>query len=150
MLKLYLSYLIVGIFLFLMTLFIWGLSGGVIGLWPYISLFSSLILFTTASVFALYKPKVAAIIGLVTTLGLLQFVWFVVKEIFRGSLNAFGAAIVCLLVWYFATIITSAIIVLKRQSVGIVKVNKLLLWILSVVPPALFVFWLIATIIPFR
>lgn len=149
MLKLYTSYLIVGLFLFWMILFIWGFSAGAVGIWPYVSLFSSLILFTTASVFALYKPKVAAVIGLVTTLALLQFVWFVVKDIFRGSLNIFGIVIISLLVWYFATIIISAIIALKRQPIAIIKINKPLLRILSLLPPALFVFWLISTMTRF-
>jgi hypothetical protein len=73
MIKLYVLYLILGVYLFFESFCIWIFSLNGVSIITYLALASSIVLFSFATGLSLYKAKAASIIALLCMIGILPF-----------------------------------------------------------------------------
>lgn len=138
MYKLYLSYFVMGLFLFFIMLFFLGFSNGFVGFWKYESMIASVMLFSTVSVISLFKPKIAAALGVVGLCLMFPFVWIIAGEVIRGSANFFTITITFILFWYLISLIMSIGVILDKSPSFTKPMNKPLRKVLVLTPPATF------------
>ena len=135
MLKLYLTYLVVGLLLSYVNLIVLApnASEGISGGWLDVSLILEILLFTAVSVISLYKPKIAAVVGTVCMLGAIP----VLPVIFDiGLFNVISAATLVFLLIAFAI---SVMVIAKSQPIVPREMKKPVLPLLSIFPSALFI-----------
>ena len=147
MIKLYLFYFLYGLYIFYITLFYWGFSAGPANIWPYITLLSSTILFTVASVLSLFYPKPAAVIGLVSLVGTSIFSIHLMGDI-SWSYKIISSIALLMFVVYLAGLFYSVTTLINYDKVK--KTNQLkrpTKLILASVPISLFLFFVINILI---
>ena len=133
MLKLYTSYLIVGALVFSLLIVVLASNAAEDADfdWLHLSLISALIIFTTASVIALYKPRIASILGLTTLVGMVPFFWNVLKG--TGE-TIYTALCVISLMAYIIALVISIVVILKKESGNASKGNNFLRISLTIFP----------------
>jgi hypothetical protein len=141
MLKLYFPFFLYGFFIFYVTMFMWGFSAGPANIYPYISMFSSLLLFVVASTLSLYKVQSAAILGLVCLLATTPMYFNMAKAIGFTS-GYFTLLLVVSLIMFAIGFVTSIKAVAKSARVELIR--KPVKIVLSVIPPALITWWILA------
>ena len=137
MLKLYAVYLIAGLFLFRSIIIIIGPNAAenITNGWMNLSLISATVMFSTASVISLYKPKTAVTVAVIALAGMFPLIWVM----FGIGITQFAAWGIITLVGYFA-VLTMSLIVMYKQKIVVSKVNKGYLLVLSILPVAILIF----------
>jgi hypothetical protein len=138
MLKQYIAYLIVGILLARMASFSWTPNADV---WRFVSLIAAVLLFTTASVLSLYKPKAGAILAIITLAGMFRFIWMMLRFMQFGH---FPVVWMIDFIGYFVVLAISLIVIFKKDTtIPAVKLHKSMLRGLSIAPPMMLVVWML-------
>jgi|GEM_PF-5635138 len=143
MIRLYSFYLVIGLILARATYVPFAPETSVLS---YVAMASSILLFSVVSVIALRKPKLAAILAIVTLAGIFHYIWMLLNFMQFGR---FPLIWVINFVSYFVLLAASLIVVLKKNKTPFPKISKPLLIGLSVAPPAILVFWVILITVRF-
>jgi len=126
-----------------MNLFIWGFSAGPADIRPYITLFSSTVLFSVASGLSLFYPKPASIIGLTCLIGCSFFGAYLLKEIGWSS-KIFSSIVITVFILYVVGIIYSVKNIINySKPVEITSLRKSVKLIFAFIPIALILFWVV-------
>lgn len=145
MIKLYLSYFLIGFASTYNILFLWGFSAGPANALPYIELISSLLLFFMATGLIFFYPKTAAIIGLSTQLGIAPNVFYFISSITDIKIDNFITIIALLIiatvvVLYFITIFWNIQSIRNGMNTG-TTLLKLVKIFLAILPFSLVLAW---------
>lgn len=106
MIKQYSSYLFLGLLICYANLFLWGFSAGPANILPYITLISSLLLFSIATGLLFYYPKMASIIGLCSTLGCSVMGVYIFGTLISGG-GVYVAIAILILAFFLSSIVFS-------------------------------------------
>lgn len=147
MLKLYITYLAVGLLLARVATVVLApnASENALDLLNITSLISAVSLFSAMPVVSLYKPKISAIIGVVILAGIFPLIWLIL----RTGLNQLGILGEFAFAGYFVALAVSLIVIFKKGTTCATH-NKFLRLCLSVAPLAILVFWLAILVLRFK
>lgn len=149
MIKLYLSYFIYGFFIFYMNLFIWGFSAGPANILPYITLFSSVVLFSMASGLTLFYPKSASVLGLIGLAGTTSFEIYLIGGVAWSS-KIFSTIILVSSVIYLVGLIYSIKnIIYYKKPIEAPLLKRYVRLILAFIPITLLLLWILVVFVRF-
>lgn len=144
MVKLYLSYFTYGLYIFYVTLIYGGFSAGPANVLPYVTLFSSIILFSMASGLSLFYTKAASILGLLCLIGTTMFGIYLIGQITLSSMVISSVIILMSLLYLVSTFHSVSILINYRKPIEESKLKKPIKLVLAFVPIALLAWWVIS------
>lgn len=142
MIRLYSIYLVIGLILARALYVPFAPETDVLS---YISMLSSILLFSVVSVIALRKPKLAAILAIVMLLGMFRYIWTLLTFLKFGQ---FPVIWMINFVGYFAVLAVSLIVIFKKNNKE-EQINRPMLIGLTIAPPAILVVWILFIVVLF-
>lgn len=140
MIKLYLSYFFFGLYIVYITLLYWGFSAGPANIWPFITLFSAVLLFSVASVLSLFYSKSAAAIGLIGLIGVSKFSVYLLGEMSTSSILISSIILIMFLVYLISVFFSITTLINYNRIPKVSRLKRPIKLILTFIPIALLLF----------
>jgi hypothetical protein len=143
--RIYIFYLITALLISWMILFLHGVSAGFASYAPISALLGSVILFTIAAPVFIYNVRIGLIIGLIGCLLMLPYMFMIVKGVFEDGVFNWGILIGVLptVLILLSTYFTVKPLLVKSTLVSGIPSNAVVKLLLSVIPLALFILYLL-------
>lgn len=143
MIKQYSSYLFLGLLICYANLFLWGFSAGPANILPYITFISSVLLFSIATGLLFYYPKIASIIGLLSTLGCSVMGDYIFGTLISGGGIYDVIAIVILALFLISITFSLKIIFNWSKPDELNKLSKMVKLCYALLPLLILLVWII-------